>query len=56
MSKSHTAENFSRFVVAMVIVVALIGAVVWAFSTFDSIGCAAGVPCHKGEQPTHVSY
>jgi hypothetical protein len=56
MSKSHTAETFSRFVVAMVIVVAMIGAVAWAFSTFDSLGCAVGVPCHKGDQPTQVSY
>ena len=56
MSKSRTAENFSRFVVAMVVVTAIIGAIVWAFSNFDAIGCAAGVPCHKGEQPTHVSY
>jgi len=55
MSRSHSAENFSRFVVAMVVVVVMIAAVTWVFSTFDK-GCAVGIPCHPEGEPTHVSY
>lgn len=55
MSKSHTAENFSRFVVAMIVVTVVIAAIVWAFS---SVGpeCAVGVPCHPNGQAEVVHY
>jgi hypothetical protein len=55
MRKSPTAENFSRFVVAMIVVTVVIAALVWAFS---SVGpeCAAGVPCHPNGQAEVVHY
>ncbi len=49
MSKSRSSENFSRMVVALVIVTIAVGAIAWFFSTFDPVGCAVGIPCHRGE-------
>ncbi|MDV6331808.1 hypothetical protein [Asticcacaulis sp. 201] len=57
MAKSHTAENFSRFVIALVFVAVMITGIAWFVSAMDANKCAVGIPCHKGEQqPTTVSY
>jgi heme/copper-type cytochrome/quinol oxidase subunit 4 len=55
MSKSHTAENFSRFVVAMIVVTIIVAALTWVFSTFDT-KCSVGIPCHPDGQPAVVHY
>lgn len=56
MAKSHTAENFSRFVVALVFVAVLITGIAWFVSAMDANSCAAGIVCHKGEPAKTVSY
>jgi len=53
--RSHAMENFSHFVVAMIVVLIGLGAVVWALNSFG-IGCAVGVPCHSNEAPHPVTY
>ncbi|MDI7775324.1 hypothetical protein [Asticcacaulis sp. EMRT-3] len=57
MSKhSHAAENFSHFVVAIVIVALAAAVIVWVATNFHSDQCPAGIPCHPGGQPTQVHY
>lgn len=42
--RSHAAESFSRFIVAMIVVLIGAGAVIFAFSMFNDTGCATYLP------------
>ncbi|WP_157138695.1 hypothetical protein [Asticcacaulis biprosthecium] len=57
MSKrSHAMESASRFVIATLGAMALIGAVAWAFVAFDNGGCSGGIECRTEAQRTQVQY
>ena len=45
--RSHAMESFSRLVVAMIVVLVGASALVFAFSMFNDVGCAVGIPCHQ---------
>ncbi|EGF92565.1 hypothetical protein ABI_10020 [Asticcacaulis biprosthecium C19] len=49
-------ESASRFVIATLGAMALIGAVAWAFVAFDNGGCSGGIECRTEAQRTQVQY
>ena len=57
MSKrSHAMESFSRFVIATVGALALIGAVAWAFVAFNDSGCSGGIKCRTAAEMSQPHY
>ncbi len=57
MSKSsHAMESFSRFVIALVGALAVVGAVAFAFIAFDDHGCSTGVHCRNATQMQQTHY
>lgn len=57
MSKRSPAmENLSRFVIATVGALALLGVVAWAFIAFDNGGCSGGIECRSASERAQVHY
>lgn len=57
MSKrSHAAETFSHFVIALIGATVIIGGAAWAFMAFDNGGCSGGIQCRTAEQMAQVNY
>jgi len=57
MSKrSHAAETFSHFVIALIGATVIIGGAAWAFMAFDNGGCSGGIQCRPAEQMAQVNY
>lgn len=57
MSKrSQAMESFSRFVIAAVGALIVIGGAAWAFVAFDNGGCSGGIDCRTPEQMQQAHY
>ncbi len=56
MSKSHAAESFSHFVIALIGAIVVVGGTALLFVTFDDHGCSSGIECRTEAQMHQAHY
>ena len=55
-SSHHNMESFSRFVIAVVGAIVLLGGATWAFVALDNHGCSGGITCHAAGETSQPHY
>ena len=56
MSKSHAAESFSHFVIALIGAVVVVGGAAFLVIATDNHGCSGGIECRTSAQMNQAHY
>ncbi|MBW8734993.1 MAG: hypothetical protein JF571_11950 [Asticcacaulis sp.] len=56
MSKSHAAESFSHFVIALIGAVVVLGGAAFLVMATDNHGCSGGIECRTSTQMNQPHY